>query len=121
MNEEADNQNETAQNSQTDTALDLDREIQAGEWQRLNEFPSYKRRSRQGKIIATYQAISNRLNQIVQLYYQLVRDNPEKALRLLSEIKKLRSLQSFLLDCLIWEEKGELADHKVPQELEDLI
>lgn len=99
----------------------LDQEITAGEWQRLTEFETYRRRSRQGKIIATYQAISNRLNQVVALYYQLVRNNPQKAIRLLIEIKKLRFLQSFLLDCLIWEEQGVLEDQKMPPELEGMI
>lgn len=103
----------------TDTSLDS--EIKAGEWQRLYEFPSYQKRSRQGKIIATYKAISNRLNQLIDLYYELVRNSPDKAVRLLKEIKRLRYLQSFLLDCLIWEERGELKDHPIPPELADLL
>lgn len=105
------NEEETSQST-------LDDEIRAGEWQRLKEFATYRRRSRQGKIIATYQAISNRLNQLVQLYYELVRASPQKSLRLLKEIKRLRFLQSFLLECIIWEEMGELEDQEIPLELE---
>ena len=41
--------------------MDLDVEIRAGEWQNLRRFRSYQRRSRQWKIIATSQALSNRL------------------------------------------------------------
>lgn len=96
----------------------LDEEIRAGEWQRLKEFAAYRKRSRQGKIIATYQAISNRLNQLVALYYELVRNSPDKALRLLKEIKRLRFLQSFLLECIIWEKEGQLEDQEMPLELE---
>ncbi|RJQ26814.1 hypothetical protein C4577_02800 [Candidatus Parcubacteria bacterium] len=96
-------------------------EIEAGEWTRLNRFETYNRRSRQGKIIAVYQAVSNRLNQLVQLYYEMVRNSPEKAVRLLKEIKRLRFLQGFLLDCLTWEERGELEDHEIPLELEGLF
>lgn len=99
----------------------LEEEIKAGEWQRLKEFAAYNRRSRQGKIIATYQAISNRLNQLVALYYELVRNYPDKSVRLLAEIKKLRVLQEFLLNCLIWERQGKFEENDIPPELEGLI
>ena len=68
-----------------------------------------------------YQAVSNRLNQIVALYYELVRNYPDKSLRLLAEIKKLRALQEFLLNCLIWEKQGKSFDSDIPDELEALI
>ncbi len=99
----------------------LDEEIKAGEWTRLREFKTYRKRSRQGKIIATHQALSNRLAQIEKLFYQLVRDHPEKATKLLKEIKRLRFLKEYLLQALIWEEKGQFSDHDSPEELEDLI
>src|SRR5688572_3761639 len=83
----------------------LDREIRAGEWKRLREFASYRRRSRQGKIIATHQAISNRIVQLEKLFYELVRNHPEKAEKLLGEIKRLRFLKEYLLQALIWEEQ----------------
>ncbi|MCL4354548.1 hypothetical protein M1349_03730 [Patescibacteria group bacterium] len=99
----------------------LQEEIDAGEWQRLREFETYKKRSRQGKIIAMHQAISNRIKQLELLFYQLVANHPQKAKKLLEEIKRLRFLREFLLQCLIWEERGELEDHDMPGELESLI
>lgn len=121
MREEVQKESEEPFSQDDKAASTLEEEIQAGEWQRLNEFPSFKRRSRQGRIVATYQAISNRLNQLVVLYYQFVRNHPEKAIRLLREIKRLRFLQEFLLNCLIWEEQGELEDREIPHELSELI
>ena len=52
-------------------------EIQAGEWQRLKESKTYRKRTRQGKIIATHQALSNRLKQLETLFYQLVSNHPQ--------------------------------------------
>lgn len=121
MKEEGSDEKEEPQSFDKKSDSSLDEEINAGEWQRLNEFPSFRKRSRQGKIIATYQAISNRLNQLVALYYQFVRNHPDKAVRLLMEIKKLRYLQEYLLNCLIWEERGELKDSDIPPELSDLL
>jgi len=99
----------------------VEREVEAGEWQRLNEFEAYRRRSRQGKIITTYRCISNRINQLLGFYYQLVKNNPKKSVKLLEEIKRLRFLQNFLLDCLLLEKTGELKPGKIPPELENLL
>ena len=99
----------------------LDAEVQAGEWQSLRKFRTYQQRSRQGKIIATYQAISNRLNQLVVLYYKFVAGNPKEAAKMLKELQKLRLMQEILLNCLVWEPKGELQRDMVPQEIWDLI
>jgi hypothetical protein len=99
----------------------LQEEIFAGEWQRLNQFDVYRNRSRQGKILATLQAISQRIAQLEKVFYQLVRDHPQKAAKLLTEIKKLRFLKEYLLQCMIWEERGELEDHDLPIELEETI
>lgn len=101
--------------------LDLDIEIRAGEWQNLRKFHAYKRRSRQGKIIATYQALSNRLNQLVMLYYRFVSKNPKEASKMLSELKKLRLIQEILLNCLVWEPQGKLEKDMVPTEVWELI
>lgn len=101
--------------------IDLNMEIAAGEWESLKKFKPYQRRSRQGKIIATYQAVSNRLNQLVGLYYKFVAGNPREAAKLLSELRKLRLIQEILLNCLVWEPKGELEKHMVPKEVWDLI
>ncbi len=99
----------------------LDHEIKAGEWQRLKEFRTYRKRTRQGKIIATHQAFSNRLAQLETMFYQLVSAHPQKATKLLKEIKRLRFLKEYLLQALIWEERGELEDHDMPDDLEELI
>src|SRR3989338_428759 len=101
--------------------MDLDVEIRAGEWQNLRRFRSYQRRSRQWKIIATYQAISNRLRQLEKLFYELVRNHPAKSEKLLWEIKKLRLIQEILLQCLVWyqssrDPKQHLEKGMVPQE-----
>ena len=118
-NKEFDSEEEAPADEKSDS--DLDAEIKAGEWQRLREFKVYRKRSRQGKIIATHQAISNRLAQLERLFYELVRNNPQKATKLLKEIKRLRLLKEYLLQALIWEEQGEFNDHDTPGELEDLV
>lgn len=113
--------------------LDLDIEIRAGEWQSLKKFKRFKQRSRQGKIIATYQAVSNRLNQLVALYYKFVGNNPKEASKMLEELRKLRHMQEFLLNCLMWsrqsrgssaspgEPKGKLTKDIVPKEIWEII
>lgn len=101
--------------------LDLDIEIRAGEWQNLKRFNAYKKRSRQGKIIATYQAVSNRLNQLVALYYKFVSLEPKRASKLLEELRRLRLTQEILLNCLVWEPKGTLEKSMVPKEVWELI
>lgn len=110
---------------------DLDIEMKAGEWQSLSRFKTYRQRSRQGKIIATHQAVSNRLNQLEQLFYKLARNNPAKSAQMLSEIKKLRLIQDILLQCIAWASDSKsdeavdrsLESHRkeIPQEVWDLI
>lgn len=101
--------------------MDLDIEVRAGEWQNLKKFKTFQRRSRQGKIIATYQAVSNRLNQLVGMYYKFVGNNPKQAEKMLKELRKLRLIQEILLNCLVWEPKGELKKDMVPKEVWELI
>lgn len=101
--------------------LDLDAEIQAGEWQNLRTSKTYQRRSRQGKIIASYQAVSNRLNQLVVLYYKFVAVEPKKAEKMLEELRKLRYMQEVLMNCLVWEPQGKLEKDMVPLDVWDLI
>lgn len=105
----------------SESELDLDIEIRAGEWQNLKKFKRFQKRSRQGKIIAAYQAVSNRLNQPVVLYYKLVGNNPKEAVKMLAELRKLRSMQEFLLNCLMWEPKGNLSKDMVPKEIWEII
>lgn len=105
--------------SEKEEALDI--EMRAGEWQNLKKFKTYQKRSRQGKIIATYQAVSNRLNQLVALYYKLVSNNPKQGVKLLEELRKLRNIQDILLQCLVWEPKGQLDKEMVPKEVWEMI
>jgi hypothetical protein len=122
MDNKETNQSEETTSEQPETEkTTLEEEIAAGEWERLKEFPHYQKRSRQGKIIATYQAVSARLNQLVVLYYKFVSINPQKAVKLLEELRRLRFIQEILLNCLIWEPKGQLEKNAVPKEVWDLI
>lgn len=117
--EEKEKQSEKRDNQRTES--ELQQEIDAGEWMRLREFVVYRRRSRQGKIIATLQALTNRIAQLEKLFYQLVRNKPEQSTRMLSEIKRLRVLKEYLLQCLIWEEQGDFDESSVPYELEGML
>jgi hypothetical protein len=99
----------------------LNAEIQAGEWQSLSKFNTYQKRSRQWKIIATHQAVSNRLRQLEKLYYTLVRDHPTKGEKLLYQMKQLRLIQDVLLQCMAWEPAGQLTEDMVPIEVWELI
>ncbi len=122
---------ETGSEGFSEKELDLDIEIRAGEWQNLKKFNTYQKRSRQGKIIATYQAVSNRLNQLVGMYYRFVSGNPKEAKKMLSELRKLRLIQEILLNCLVWfddagsDSASESIDDSIkdtiPQEVWDLI
>ncbi len=112
---------EYGEDGHSEKQLDLDAEIAAGEWTHLKNFKTYQQRSRQGKIIAMHKAVSNRLQQLEKLYYPLVGKYPQKALKLLQELKQLRTMQEYLLQCLVWEEKNELTSDLVPSELWELI
>ncbi len=100
---------------------DIASEIQAGEWQNLRNYPTYKRRSRQWKILATYKAISHRLVDLESMYYRLVGENQHAGAKLLEELKKLRFMQKVLRHCLTWEGPGEVTAEMVPAEVWELI
>src|SRR3989344_8046468 len=135
MDKEKDSSSEKGDGGFSEKELDLDIEIRAGEWQNLKKFQTYQKRSRQGKIIATYQAVSNRLNQLVGMYYKFVGSNPREAKKMLAELKKLRLIQEILLNCLVWsrpaeqdlasqEERSDFASElkdRIPREVWDLI
>ena len=121
MDKEKDSAQEKGEGGFSEKELDLDIEIRAGEWQNLKKFKTYQKRSRQGKIIATYQAASNRLNQLVGMYYKFVGNNPREAKKMLSELRRLRLIQEILMNCLVWDPKGQLRKDMVPQEVWDLI
>lgn len=99
----------------------LDREIQAGEWMRLCRYKAYKRRSRQGRILAVYQALSNRLDQLVKVYYKLVREDKsiKAAEKMLKEINHLREIRERLLHWLTWNESE--VQPQIPDEVEAII
>lgn len=113
--------NENDEVGYSEKQLDVDAEIQAGEWQSLRKFRTYQQRSRQWKIIATYKAISNRLNQLVSIYYKLVGSNPAQGAKMLKDLRQLRQMQEILLQCMVWEPKGQLEKDMVPEEVWDLI
>ncbi len=121
MDKEKDKSYREHESGYSEKQADLDAEIQAGEWQSLRKYKTYQTRSRQWKIIATYQAVNNRLNQLVKLYYELLRDKPKDAERMLNELRKLRLMQEFLLQCMVWEPKGQLKRDMVPKEIWELI
>ena len=104
-----------------DEMSDLDRDILAGEWENLTKNEFYHKRTRAGKIIAMHQAITNRIKQLEKLFYPLVRNYPEKAEKLLFEIKKLRYFQEYLLQAYVWEEQGTFDEKDIPEELQKLL
>lgn len=103
--------------------LDIDAEIQAGEWQNLKKYRTYQRRSRQWKIIATYRAISNRLNQLVNMYYKLVGGNPKQGEKMLKELRKLRLMQEILLQRMVWSREARSGSAREPNDnvLKDMV
>lgn len=100
---------------------DLDVEIKAGEWQNLRKNSRFVHMSRQGKIIMMHKAVTNRLNQLNALFYPLVGKHPRQGEKLLVQLRKLRLMQDYLLQCLVWEERGELEKGMVPDEVWKLI
>ena len=112
---------EADESGHSEKQSDLDAEIQAGEWQQIRKFKVYQDRSRQGKIIAMHKAVTNRLNQLNRLYYDLVSKDPNGGEKLLVELRKLRVMQDILLQCLVWEPKGELRKELVSDEIWELI
>lgn len=107
--------------TQRNPRSELDQEILAGEWEKLTQNEVYRNRSRSGKIIAMHQAITNRIKELEKLFYPMVRDFPQKAEKLLEQIKKLRALQQFLLQAYAWEKQGVLTDEDIPEELEEFL
>jgi hypothetical protein len=112
---------EADESGYSENQSNFDAEVQAGEWQQIRKFPVYKNRSRQGKIIAMHKAVSNRLSQLTKLYYDLVSKDQAGGEKLLVELRKLRAMQDVLLQCLVWEPKGELRKELVPDEIWELI
>lgn len=99
----------------------LEQEIIAGEWMKLCKYKAYKRRSRQGRILAVYQALSNRLDQLVKVFYELAREDRslKAAEKMLKEINHLREVRERLLFWLTWNEND--IQPQLPDEVEEII
>lgn len=84
-------------------------------------FKVYRQRSRQGRILAVYQALSNRLDQLVKAFYELAKENRSlgAAEKLMKEINYLRKIRDNLLACLTWNEADVLPE--LPEEVEEII
>jgi hypothetical protein len=96
----------------------LDTEIQAGGWRNLGSFTDFKAYSRQQKIFLVYQALSNNLCQMISSVFFSAQNEEEGFLK---ELKTLRMIQDILLNCLLWEQKGQLEKDMIPKEVWDLI
>ncbi|MBI4058083.1 hypothetical protein HY405_02090 [Candidatus Microgenomates bacterium] len=116
-----DKEHVTSSETTQEEELALQVEVKAGEWQRLNEFSAYQKRTRTGKIVTVHQAIGNRMGQFDLFFYQALKTSPDKATEILEEIKHLQGLQEFLVDCLIWKERGQVQQRTTPSELETLV
>ncbi|MCG2691932.1 hypothetical protein L6272_03830 [Microgenomates group bacterium] len=112
---------EKSEKRETKAEFDLDREIAAGEWMRLVRYKVYRQRSRQGRILAVYQALSNRLDQLVKAFYELAKQQQTlpAAEKLMKEINYLRKVRDNLLMCLTWNE-ADVAP-QLPEEVEEII
>jgi hypothetical protein len=71
--------------------------------------------------LAVYQALSNRLDQLVKVFYSLARENRslKEAEKLLGEINYLKRIRELLLRCLTWEKKENLPE--LPEEVAEMV
>ncbi len=121
MNYEKVKKKESSQKKESRQESTLEQEILAGEWIKLCKYKAYKRRSRQGRILAVYQALSNRLDQLVKIFYELARKNRslKTAEKMLKEINHLREVRERLLFWLTWNENE--IQPQLPDEVEEII
>jgi hypothetical protein len=112
---------EEGETSPEESNSNLEKEIAAGEWMRLREFRTYRARTRQGRILAVYQALSNRLDQLVKVFYSLARENRSlaEAEKLLTEINCLKKVRETLLRCLTWEKRE--SPPELPEEVAEVV
>lgn len=108
----------TYESGYSEEQLALDTEIQSGGWRNLRKFRPYQDSSRQQKIFFIYQAVSSNLSQVIAMHITLEGDQREESL---TELKKLRMIQDILLNCLLWEQEGELERGMIPEEVWELI
>lgn len=95
----------------------LDTEIQAGGWKNLKQFSTFTAYNRSQRIFLVYQALSNNLCTIIASVITPEQDQEG----ILTELKELRMTQDIVLNCLLWEQKGQLEKNMVPKEVWDLI
>lgn len=98
----------------------LDNEIQAGGWQNLTKFQDFVDSSRRQRMFVAYQAVTNKLYYFIAEYL-LESASPEEKNEFLTELTELRMTQDVLLNCLLWEHKGQLEEYMVPKEVWNLI
>lgn len=96
----------------------LDKDIQDGAWKGLSNLAAYTAYSRKQRIFLAYQAVTNKLFRLISEHL-LVKE--ESADSLLAELKESRMVQDILLNCLIWDQKGQLEEYMVPKEVWNLI
>lgn len=110
---------ENEQKSKSESSLE--REIIAGEWMRLCRYKVYRMRSRQGRVLAVYRAISNRLDQLVKVFYELAKENKtlNSAKELMQEITYLRKVRDNLLQYITWNKNTVLS--QIPEEVKTVI
>ncbi|HSW89232.1 MAG TPA: hypothetical protein VLG12_08770 [Candidatus Saccharimonadales bacterium] len=104
--------------SETQSALDKD--IQDGAWKGLSNIAAYTAYSRQQRIFLAYQAVSNKLFHLVSENLLSESDDHERE-TFLAELKDSRIIQDILLNCLLWDQKGQLEEYMVPKEVWNLI
>ena len=114
-------QSEKREGARVDQETTFQQEIAAGEWMRLSKYKAYQRRSRQGRILAVYQALSNRLDQLVKVFYELAREDRslKASEKMLKEINHLREIRERLLYWLTWNENE--VQPQLPDEIEEII
>jgi hypothetical protein len=72
----------------------LDVLVNRGEFESLNDSKEFQALSLEGKIVIVRQAISNRIGQVEDIFYEVVRDRPEESIPILGRLAFLRKLKS---------------------------
>jgi hypothetical protein len=72
----------------------LDVLVNRGEFESLKDSKEFQVLSLEGKIVTARQAISNRIGQVEDIFYEVVRDRPEESIPILGRLAYLRKLKS---------------------------
>lgn len=112
----------SVQNRESGTATALEAEIEAGEWDRLNEFEVYRKRTREGRIMAMTRAIGKRIEFYRSTFFTLARNfNDDKAKTVHRKQKKLERYQGLLAQFVAWEPYASEKLPKFPAELDTAL